>query len=175
MQSKRSKPIVVVGNQSVSVARRSTQGHGNNCLGYALRGALLVSPQTLRQELVKHIEGAPPDVKHLLATSVIESCEDMPPSTLIESAIAELSSNCFIPADVFVNFVRDGNTRGIVKRANFVFLSELEEGNVYVPVFCHWEDRRRLATHYIGCNNDNTHYSTIIVDDGEALNELLGE
>jgi hypothetical protein len=167
------RPIISVGSYSFPATKQRTCGYGNNCLGYALRSALLVTPQRLRSELTRHLELASPDEQHILATSVIEDCEQLRRSELVERAVEELSADCFIPADVFIHYVRANHRHSVVQKVNYVFLSELEEGDVYVPVFCHWEDRLRYPTHYIGCNRENTHYSTILVEDGELLNELL--
>jgi hypothetical protein len=169
------RQVIKVGSYSFAARRQRTCGHNNNCLGYALRGNLLVSPQKLRVELAQHLQTAAEDDRHIMATSILadDDCERLRRRELIDKAEEELAGDCFIPADVFIHYVQSGHNQHILKTANYVFLSELEQRDIYVPILCHWEDRRRYATHYIGCNSNNTHYSTIHVDDGELLNELL--
>jgi hypothetical protein len=134
-----------------------TRGDDNNCLGYALGDALNVTPQELREQLTEHVRTS--CESKMLSMSIVEDCDD------VAKAIRAMQSGCFIPADVFVHFVQ--SDQDAVKRVSFVFLSE--NNKTYTPVLCHWE--RWAPTHYIG--SDNTHYSTVLVDDHRSLNSLL--
>ncbi len=147
---------VVVNNVSFACEQLPTSGDGNNCLGYALRDALLVSPQQLRECLIEHVRTS----NDMLALSIVEDCSD------VSNAIEALQHGCFIPADVFVHFVQT-RPRSIVGPASFVFMSE--EDDVYTPVLCHWEDNQH--THYIG--SDNTHYSAVYVRNSASLDLML--
>jgi len=169
------RQVITVGSYSFAATRQRTAGHNNNCLGYALRKNLLVSPQRLRVELAQHLQAASEEDKHIMATSILpdDDCESLRRRELIAKAEEELAGDCFIPADVFIHYIQSGRSQHVVKRANYVFLSELPEGDIYVPVLCHWEDWRRFPTRYIGCNSRNTHYSTLHVDNSELLDELL--
>jgi hypothetical protein len=135
-----------------------TSGYGNNCLGYALRGALLVSPQQLRECLIKHIRTS--NDPAMLAMSIVENCDD------VNGAIRAMQAGCFIPADVFVHFAQT-RPRCVIRQASFVFMSE--HRNAYTPVICHWDGTQN--TYYIG--SDNTHYSAVYVRDGASLDSLL--
>ena len=135
-----------------------TSGDGNNCLGYALRDSLLVSPQALREFLIEHVRTSTDP--GILAMSIVEHSSD------VDCAIRALQSGCFIPADVFVHFVQT-KPRHVVHPASFVFMSE--ESDVYTPVLCHWEENQN--TYYIG--SDNTHYSAVVVRDSDSLDSLL--
>ncbi len=148
---------IVVDGRLFSCAQLDTRGDDNNCLGYAARDALNVTPQELRRHLIEHIRTS--SESKMLSMSIVEGCDD------VDKAIEAMENGCFIPADVFVHFVQ--SDQDIVKRVSFVFLSENNE--IYTPVLCHWE--RWSPTQYIG--SDNTHYTTVLVEDSRSLNVLL--
>ena len=136
----------------------TTSGEDNNCLGYALRDALNGSPQELRECLIEHIRTR--NDGEILAMSIVRDCCD------VNEAADALRNGCFIPADVFVNFLQTGD-RSIVRPVNIVFFSE--NGGIYTPVLCHWENSHQ--TYYVG--SDNTHYSAMYVRNSASLDLIL--
>lgn len=147
---------IIADGVSFSCETLTTSGEDNNCLGYALRDALNGTPQELRECLVEHVRNG----GDILAMSIIPDCCD------VDAAVEALRDGCFIPADVFVNFLQTGN-RGIVKPVSIVFFSE--DDGVYTPVLCHWDDTQR--TYYIG--SDNMHYSALYVRNSASLDLML--
>jgi hypothetical protein len=158
---------VIAGGCRFLCKKISTAVCGNNCLGYALRIALLVSPSQLRRDLVEHLRTDPDNL--MLSMSIVEDSDGMTERQLLAKAIQELSGDCMIPADVFLHFV-NSNQRSVI-RANYVFFAQV--GDNYVPVMSHWENKRRYPTFYVGCNSENTHYSKLVIQDTVSLNEHI--
>jgi hypothetical protein len=152
--------VILANGYSFACEQLPTRGDGNNCLGYALRDALLVSPQQLRECLIEHVRTS--NEAPMLAMSIVENCDD------VNGAIRAMREGCFIPADVFVHFAQT-RPRCVIRPASFVFMSECE--NVYTPVICHWEENQ--DTYYIG--SDNSHYSAVYIPFAATLESMLRE
>ena len=163
----RKQRFVLAGGCRFPCEKLSTAVCGNNCLGYALRIALLVSPAELRRDLVEHLRTD--SDRLMLSMSIVEDSDGLTEQQLLEKALDELSGDCLIPADVFLHFV-NSSQRSVIK-ANYVFFTQ--EGDNYVPVASHWENKRRRPTFYVGCNSENTHYSKLVIRDTVSLNEHL--
>jgi len=119
-------------------------GEGNNCLGLALRGMLLTSPQGLRRALVDFLREPKPDaVQDLLLLAVLD---DM--SGDLDRAAGLLEAGAFLPSDLFFAYMRYGRKAGVIKDCNVVLFMPCH--GTLVPVTSYYASLYR-PTHYIAC------------------------